>query len=77
VAKRRIGRRLGSAATSGEGKQNLLCAGLAVGVLAGLLANTLLGVWWLDPVVALVIAAAAVQGGAEAWKGEVCDAGCC
>ena len=54
VAKRRLGARLGSAATAGEGTQNLLCAYLAVAVLAGLLANTLLGWWWLDPVVALV-----------------------
>ncbi len=76
VAKRRIGTRLGSAATRGEGKQNLLCAGLAVGVIAGLLANTLFGLWWLDPAVGLVIAAAAVQGGVEAWKGEVCES-CC
>ena len=76
VAKRRIGARLGSAATRGEGKQNLLCAGLALGVLAGLLANTLFGLWWLDPAVALVISAAAVQGGIEAWRGEGCE-GCC
>jgi divalent metal cation (Fe/Co/Zn/Cd) transporter len=76
VAKRRIGTRLGSAATRGEGKQNLLCAGLAVGVLAGLLGNTLLGLWWLDPAVAVVIAAACIQGGVEAWQGRGCD-GCC
>ncbi len=76
VAKRRIGARLGSAATRGEGKQNLLCAGLALGVLAGLLANTLFGLWWLDPAVALVISAAAVQGGIDAWRGEGCE-GCC
>jgi divalent metal cation (Fe/Co/Zn/Cd) transporter len=76
VAKRRIGARLGSAATRGEGKQNLLCAGLAVGVLAGLLGNTLFGLWWLDPAVALVISAAAVQGGVEAWRGNGCE-GCC
>jgi divalent metal cation (Fe/Co/Zn/Cd) transporter len=76
LAKRRIGTRLGSAATRGEGKQNLLCAGLAIGVLAGLLGNTLLGLWWLDPLVALTIAAAAVQGGIEAWQGKNCD-GCC
>jgi len=47
-AKKRIGARLGSAATAGEGTQNLLCAYMAAGVLVGLLANTLLGAWWLD-----------------------------
>ncbi len=53
LAKRRIGARLGSAATAGEGTQILLCAYLAVAVFAGLAANTLLGAWWLDGVVAL------------------------
>ena len=48
VAKRRIGARLGSSATAGEGTQNLLCAYLAMAVFAGLAANTLLGAWWLD-----------------------------
>jgi divalent metal cation (Fe/Co/Zn/Cd) transporter len=75
VAKRRIGARLGSAATRGEGKQNLLCAGLAIGVLTGLLTNTLFGLWWLDPAIALIISAAAVQGGIQAWRSENCD--CC
>lgn len=72
-AKKRLGVRLGSAATSGEGAQNLLCAYLAVTVLAGLLANTLWGWWWLDPVVALGIAALAVWEGVQSWRGE----GCC
>lgn len=70
IAKRRLGARLDSDATTGEGNQNLLCAYLAAAVLAGLLANTLLGWWWLDPVVALGIAALAVWEGIEAWRGE-------
>jgi len=72
VAKRRLGARLGSAATAGEGTQNLLCAFLAAAVLAGLLANTALGWWWLDPVVALGIAGLAVREGIEARRGEEC-----
>jgi len=74
IAKKRIGARLGSPATSGEGTQNLLCAYLAAAVLAGLLANTWFGLWWLDPAVALVIAALAIQEGREAWNGEDCRA---
>ena len=35
-------------------------------------ANTLLGWWWLDPVVALGIAGPAVREGVEAWHGEEC-----
>jgi divalent metal cation (Fe/Co/Zn/Cd) transporter len=72
VAKRRLGRKLNSAATAGEGAQNMLCAYMAVGVLAGLLANTAVGWWWLDPAVALGIAVLAVREGRDAWEGEVC-----
>jgi divalent metal cation (Fe/Co/Zn/Cd) transporter len=72
IAKQRIGDRLGSVTTKGEGKQNLLCAGLAAGVLVGLLANTTMGIWWLDPVVGLVIAAACVFAGRQTWRGEGC-----
>jgi divalent metal cation (Fe/Co/Zn/Cd) transporter len=75
--KLRLGERLGSPATAGEGRQNLICAYLAVGVLAGLLANTLFGIWWLDPVVALGIAALAVREGTWAWRGKSCDCVAC
>jgi len=72
VAKRRLGERLGSVATRGEGAQNILCAALAGALLVGLLGNALLGLWWLDPAVGLLIAAAAVREGVEAWRGEGC-----
>jgi divalent metal cation (Fe/Co/Zn/Cd) transporter len=72
VAKRRIGARLGSPATAGEGTQNLLCAYLAMAVFAGLAANTLWGAWWLDGVVALGIAGWAVVEGRRAWAGQSC-----
>ncbi len=73
-AKRRIGARLGSVATRGEGAQNILCGSLAVALLLGLGANALFGWWWLDPIVGLFIAAVAVHEGLEAWRGE--DCGC-
>jgi divalent metal cation (Fe/Co/Zn/Cd) transporter len=73
IAKVRLADQLGSAATRGEGNQNLLCAYLAAAVLIGLLGNTLFGAWWLDPIAALVIAGVAVREGLETWRGE----GCC
>lgn len=76
MAKRRIGARLGSPATAGEGTQNLLCAYLALAVFAGLAANTLFGAWWLDGVVALGIAVWAVIEGRRAWAGKSCDCIC-
>jgi divalent metal cation (Fe/Co/Zn/Cd) transporter len=76
VAKRRLADQLGSVATRGEGTQNLLCAYLAGAVLVGLLGNTLFGLWWLDPVAALVIAAVALREGVESWHGRGCCATC-
>ena len=73
VAKQRIADQIGSAATKGEGRQNMLCAYMAAALLVGLLGNALAGLWWLDPGVGLLIAALAVKEGAEAWRGE----GCC
>jgi divalent metal cation (Fe/Co/Zn/Cd) transporter len=73
IAKQRLADQLGSAATKGEGRQNMLCAYLAAALLVGLLGNALAGAWWLDPVVGLGIAALAVSEGREAWRGE----GCC
>jgi divalent metal cation (Fe/Co/Zn/Cd) transporter len=74
AAKQRVAAGLGSATTAGEGTQNLLCAYLAAGVLAGLLANILFGAWWLDPVVALAISGLALREGYATWRGENCCA---
>jgi divalent metal cation (Fe/Co/Zn/Cd) transporter len=70
VMKKRLGAQLDSEAVAAEGTQNLICAYLAAGVLAGLFANTLSGWWWLDPVVALILAALCVWEGIEAWRGS-------
>ena len=72
IAKERLAERLGSAATKGEGRQNMLCAYLAGALLVGLVGNMALGAWWLDPLVGLLIAAVALTEGREAWRGEGC-----
>jgi divalent metal cation (Fe/Co/Zn/Cd) transporter len=74
-AKRKVGRKLNSSATVSEASQNMICAYLSVALLAGLLANALLGWWWADPAAALVIAAVVAKEGIDAWRGESCD--CC
>ncbi len=71
LAKRRLGVRLASTATAGEGTQNLICAAMAAGVLAGLWLNTL-GWWWVDPAMAVALAAVAVREGIRAWHGHAC-----
>jgi len=73
--KHRLGVRLGSSATSGEGTQNYLCAAQAAAVLIVLaLTPAWPAGWWLDPLIGLGIAAVAVREGIEAWRGDPC---CC
>lgn len=72
IAKQRISRQLHSRALKGEGAQNILCALQAGVLLVGLAGNAAFGVWWLDPVAALVIAAIALKEGLEAWRGDDC-----
>ena len=72
VAKRRVGRSLGSTATVQEAEQTQLCAYLSVALLLGLGANALAGWWWADPLAALVIGAVAAHEGVESWRGEAC-----
>jgi divalent metal cation (Fe/Co/Zn/Cd) transporter len=74
-AKRKVGEALGSSATTSESRQTMLCAYLSAALLAGLGANAVAGLWWADPLAALVIAAVALREGRDAWRGEACD--CC
>ena len=72
-AKRRLGARLGSAATAGEGTQNYLCAAQAAAVLAGLAITAASSAgWWIDPVIGLGIAAVSVREGIQSWRGDDC-----
>ncbi len=74
-AKHRLGARLDSTATVGEGTQNYLCAAQAAAVLITLAVVAVWpGGWWLDAVVGLGIAAIAAWEGVRSWRGE--DCGC-
>jgi divalent metal cation (Fe/Co/Zn/Cd) transporter len=72
IAKARIGGKLNSSATRSEGQQNMLCAYLSAALLIGLGANAFFGLWWADPITALIIAGVAAKEGREAWRGESC-----
>jgi len=73
IAKRRLGRRLQSSATAGEGTQNLMCAAQAAGVLLALAVVAVWpGAWPIDPIIALCIAAWSVWEGTESWRGADC-----
>lgn len=72
LAKKRLASTLGSGATAGEGVQNLMCAAQAGAVLLGLAATAAFGWSWVDPAIALLLAAWAIREGLEAWRGHDC-----
>jgi divalent metal cation (Fe/Co/Zn/Cd) transporter len=74
ITKRKLGQRLGSGATAGEGTQNLMCAAQAAAVLAGLAVVAIWPAWSAtDQIIALGIAAWSVWEGRQSWRGT----GCC
>jgi len=68
-AKLRLGRQLDSGATTGEGIQNIMCAVQAATALVAV-AGSGIGLSFLDPVAALVIAAIALKEGRDGWRGR-------
>lgn len=68
-AKQRLGRRLGSSATAGEGTQNLLCAAQALAALLAIVGAGA-GLAALDPIAAFAIAGIAAREGVGLWRGE-------
>ena len=72
-AKRKVGRALGSAAMHADAKQTEFCTYLSAILLAGLLLNTLFGLWWADPVAAVVMVPIIAKEGIEGLQGKACD----
>ena len=75
-AKRKVGRALGSAAMHADAKQTEFCTYLSVILLAGLLLNALFGLWWADPLAALIMVPIIAREGIEGLRGRAC-AECC
>lgn len=74
ATKLKLGQRLGSGATAGEGIQNLLCAAQAAAALIALVGASA-GLSAIDPIAALVVAAIAAAESVRLWRGEQDD--CC
>lgn len=70
--KRAIGRKLASRALQADAAQTSFCAYLSVIALSGVALNALLGWWWADPVVALLMVPIIAKEGVEALRGEEC-----
>jgi divalent metal cation (Fe/Co/Zn/Cd) transporter len=68
-AKLRLGKQLASGATAGEGIQNIMCAVQATTALVAV-AGAGIGLSFLDPIAALVIAGIAMKEGRDGWRGK-------
>jgi divalent metal cation (Fe/Co/Zn/Cd) transporter len=69
-AKRQTGEALRSRALIADSKQTQACWYLSVTALIGLAANAAFGLWWADPIAAVIIVAFLLREGLEAIRGE-------
>jgi divalent metal cation (Fe/Co/Zn/Cd) transporter len=67
-AKLRVAAQIGSRALRADAIESMTCAYLSGTVIVGLLAQLVIGAWWLDSVTALAIVAFLVREGFEAWQ---------
>ena len=71
-AKRRVANALGSAAMHADATQTDFCIYLSAILLGGLLLNAIFGLWWADPVAALIMVPIIAREGIEGMRGDVC-----
>jgi divalent metal cation (Fe/Co/Zn/Cd) transporter len=71
--KRRVGVALGSRALEADSFQTSICMYLSAILLGGLLLNAVWGLWWADPLAALIMVPIIIREGIEALRGEHCD----
>lgn len=74
LARRKIGiaTQLGSRAMRADAVESITCGWLSLVVVGGLIADLLLGAWWVDALTSLAIVWFVVKEGREAWSGEDC-----
>lgn len=75
-AKRKVGRALSSAAMHADAKQTEFCTYLSAILLLGLLLNAFFGLWWADPLAALIMIPIIAKEGIEGVQGKACNDGC-
>ena len=73
--KRKVAGQLDSRALLADAKETLACSYLSVTLLAGLVANAVVGWWSLDPITALLLVPWLLREGLEGVRGDVCFEG--
>src|SRR5436190_18912587 len=71
-AKHRVGEAMGSRAMHADATQTDFCAYLSAILLGGLVLNAAFGLWWADPVAALVMVPIIVKEGVQGLRGDDC-----
>ncbi|WP_287799024.1 cation transporter [Acidiphilium sp.] len=76
LARRKIAlaNQLGSRAMRADAVESITCGWLSLVVVIGLIADLLIGAWWVDSVTSLAIVWFVVKEAREAWSGEECEA---
>lgn len=73
-AKYSAGKELGSRSLVADSRQTVICSLLSIALVVGLGLNYVYGVWWADPVSALVIVAFIMREGVETLReGKTCS----
>ena len=67
-----IAERLGSRALRADAVESITCGWLAFVAVFGLLAQLVIGAWWIDAATSLAIVWFLVKEGREAWNAEAC-----
>jgi divalent metal cation (Fe/Co/Zn/Cd) transporter len=71
-AKRKVGTALNSRAMHADARQTDFCACLSALLLIGLLLNARFGLWWADPVAAVIMVPIIAKEGIDALRGQTC-----
>lgn len=67
-----LAERLGSCAMRADAIESVTCGWLSFVAVLGLMAQLLIGAWWIDAATSLAIVWFLVKEGREAWTGESC-----
>ena len=68
--KLRIAAALGSRALRADAMEGIACGWLSFAVVIGLVAQLLLGAWWIDAATCIVLVWLLVKEGRETWQTE-------
>lgn len=74
--KRKVASAINSGALMADAKQTDFCVYLSVILLAGLLLNALFGLWWADPLAAIIMVPIIAKEGWEGVRGKSCCRSC-